>query len=121
MLVYEDFGSIGDGEPYIDGDGDGKYDVGETFTDENGNGSWDSDVGQAGAGKADDVVMYRITYDWPIRTPVLSNILGKEGRLFMAGQGPQQGLHDQCNLPCPGRYHYSILCRRRRRLCCWLE
>ena len=79
-LVYPDFGSIGDGEPYVDGDGNGQYDIGETYTDENNNGSWDADVGQAGAGGADDVVLYKITYEWPIMTPLLSNLIGTNGK-----------------------------------------
>ena len=78
-LVYPDFGSVGEGEPYIDGNGDGDYDAGETYTDENGNGAWDADIGEAGAGQADDVVLYRVTYDWPIMTPVLSSLIGDEG------------------------------------------
>lgn len=80
VLVYDKFGSIGDGEPYIDGNGDGQYTPGESFSDQNGNGSWDSDVGSQGAGEDDDVVLYRIQYDWPIMTPAMAKIIGKDGK-----------------------------------------
>ena len=78
-LVYPDFGSIGDGETYVDGNGNGDYDEGETFTDTNDNGIWDSDIGEVGAGGADDVVLYRVRYDWEIMTPFFSNLLGSDG------------------------------------------
>ncbi|RED53450.1 TadE/TadG family type IV pilus assembly protein [Aestuariispira insulae] len=82
-LVYSDFGSIGDGEPYIDGNGNGAYDVGETFTDENSNGAWDADVGEDSAGAADDVVLYRISYNWPIMTPLIGALIGTDGHFPM--------------------------------------
>ncbi|WP_259779609.1 TadE/TadG family type IV pilus assembly protein [Aestuariispira ectoiniformans] len=80
VRVYDKFGSIGDGEPYIDGNGDGDYTPGESFSDQNGNGVWDADVGQQGAGEDDDVVLYSIEYDWPIMTPAIGKIIGKDGK-----------------------------------------
>ncbi|WP_420550046.1 TadE/TadG family type IV pilus assembly protein [Curvivirga sp.] len=82
VLTYDSFGQIGEGEAYIDGDGNGQYDLGETFTDENDNGAWDADLGTTGPGGAGDVVLYRISYDWPIIAGYMKSILGsEEGKL----------------------------------------
>ncbi len=81
VLHYPNFGRIGEGEAYLDGDGNAQYDLGETFTDENGNGSWDADIGVAGAGNAGEVVLYRIRYDWPIISGYMTNHIGEAGQL----------------------------------------
>lgn len=79
ILSYPTFGDVDRGEGYVDGNGNGDYDAGETYTDENGNGQWDDDVGAAGAGESGQVVVYRMEYDWPLLTPVLSNLIGHDG------------------------------------------
>jgi len=79
VLVYPGFADIGQGETYVDGDASGSYDVGETFTDSNGNGVWDADMGVAGAGGAGDVVVYRLSYDWPLLTPLAGSVIGSGG------------------------------------------
>jgi Flp pilus assembly pilin Flp len=79
VLVYPNYGDIGRGEEFVDGNGNSTYDAGETFTDENGNGSWDSDVGTAGAGDSGDIVVYRIEYDWPLLTPFAGTFIGSDG------------------------------------------
>ncbi len=75
ILVYPDFGSIGTGESFVDGNGNGTYDTGETYDDANENGAWDEDIGVAGAGDAGDVVLYRIRYEWPFLIPFIGDIL----------------------------------------------
>jgi hypothetical protein len=55
------FGDVGEPEPWIEADGtrNGKYDVGESYTDVNGNGRWDPDMGTSGSvGGANQVVSY---------------------------------------------------------------
>lgn len=42
-------------------DGDGVCNNGEKYTDENGNGQWDADIGLEGNGGANDVVIYSVT------------------------------------------------------------
>jgi Flp pilus assembly protein TadG len=79
VLVYPSFGDIGRGEDYVDGNANGAYDSGETFTDENGNGVWDDDVGVSGPGDSQDIVVYRIHYDWPLMTPLLDKVIGSNG------------------------------------------
>lgn len=77
--AYKSLSAIGTGEPFIDANGNGKWDTGENFTDTNGNGKYDSDIGAAGYGNAGDIVVYTVTYPWPIMTPIMQNVLGKDG------------------------------------------
>ena len=62
-LVYEQFGDIGEPEPFTDDNDSGTYDEGEDFADVNGNGVWDDDMAIAGLGGAGDIVLYRINYE----------------------------------------------------------
>jgi len=84
ILVYPDFGQIGDGEDFVDGNGNGTYDVGETFTDANGNGTWDSDIGQSGPGASGQVVLYRIEYAWNLLTPLAAPLIGENGKFTLS-------------------------------------
>lgn len=58
---YASFDDIGRPERWNDADGDGTCADGETYTDENGNGTWDPDIGTAGNGGAEDVILYSVT------------------------------------------------------------
>lgn len=65
---YFDFTDIGRPEKWNDADTNGTCNTGEAFTDENRNGQWDEDVGQADSeGSANDVVVYKVTASF---TPV---------------------------------------------------
>lgn len=75
--VYSDFASVGKPEPCISpvtppcpGTS------GINFTDINGNGSWDSDMASVGLGDEGDVVVYSVTYPWPIMSPLMVPMLG---------------------------------------------
>jgi hypothetical protein len=76
-LVYESFADIGKPEPFTDQDGNASYNAGEPFVDVNGNGQWDADMGEAGLGGPSDVVVYRLSYDWGIVTPLMQGIIGE--------------------------------------------
>ena len=81
-LVYLDFNDVGKPEPLtLDVNGNGKYDAadGDQYTDVNGNGTWDQDQGAAGIGGASDVVLYTISYDWKIFTPLMAAFIGNNG------------------------------------------
>lgn len=80
-LVYSDFENIGQPEPFVDGNGNGVYDLGESFNDINGNGQWDADMGAAGVGGAGDVVVYSLEHQWPLFTPVLLPFMGQDGKV----------------------------------------
>ncbi len=79
-LVYGSFADIGEPEPFEDDNGSASYDEGEPFTDVNGNGTWDPDMGAAGLGGPNDVVVYSVSYDWGIMTPIMQAILGDSVR-----------------------------------------
>lgn len=79
-LIYNDFANIGQPEPFTDANANGRYDGGEAFTDVNGNGTWDADMGVAGLGGPGDIVLYRLTYDWGLLTPIVRDVLGEAVR-----------------------------------------
>lgn len=79
-LVYSDFSSVGKPEPYADENGNGVYDAGEDYSDVNGNAQWDVDMGAAGLGEDGDIVLYRVTYEWGILTPLIRSLLGESIR-----------------------------------------
>ncbi|MEO1045071.1 MAG: TadE family protein [Pseudomonadota bacterium] len=73
---YYDFEDVARAETIIDDDGNGECDAGENFEDENGNGTWDADVGEAGIGGPRDIVLYRVTMEYPRIFP-LYGLLGQ--------------------------------------------
>jgi Flp pilus assembly protein TadG len=75
-LTYKSFTNIGQPEPFNDANHNGVYDTGETFTDVNGNGKWDADMGAPGVGGPGDVVVYTVSYNWPLMTRYLSDLMG---------------------------------------------
>jgi Flp pilus assembly pilin Flp len=76
-LVYSDFSSMGKPEPFADANHNGAHDAGEAFTDINGNAQWDADMGAAGLGGEGDVVLYRVSYEWGILTPLIQSLMGQ--------------------------------------------
>ncbi len=79
--VYPCFDSIGEPEPYIDADASGSYDIGEVFTDVNGNGTRDLDMAATGFGGPGSVVLYTVAYDWAALTPLIGNFFGPDGKM----------------------------------------
>ena len=75
-LVYSSFADIGKPEPFTDENGNGTWDAGEPLTDVNGNAQWDADMGKAGLGGPSDIVVYRLSYDWGLVTPMMRGVLG---------------------------------------------
>jgi hypothetical protein len=80
-LVYPNFTSVGEPEPYTDTNGNSDYDSGEPFTDINCNSQWDPDMGKSGPGHGGEVVQYTVTYDLDIMTGFLAPLLGADGKL----------------------------------------
>ena len=77
IQVYPSFADVGQPEPYQDDSpANGTYDAGETFSDINGNGTWDADMGVAGAGETGDIVIYQVDYTWPMMLGLLADSLG---------------------------------------------
>lgn len=76
-LSYFDFEDVARAETIInDANSNGKCDPGESFEDENGNGTWDADVGEIGIGGPRDIVLYRVTMEYPRIFP-LYGLLGQ--------------------------------------------
>ena len=63
-LSYNDFTNIGTPEPMNDSNHNGVCDDSESYTDQNGNGRWDADVGVSGNGGANDVIVYTVNADY---------------------------------------------------------
>jgi hypothetical protein len=82
--IYPSFADVGKPEPFVDGNGNGKYDSGESFTDVNNNGVWDADMGKAGVGGPGDIVAYTVEYKWTLWTPLASEIWGDNGAVKLA-------------------------------------
>jgi hypothetical protein len=75
--VYPSFNSVNQPEPCISPPTPPCPGTpGVNFTDINGNGQWDADMGAAGLGNAGDVVVYTVNYPWSIMTPIMSSIIG---------------------------------------------
>ncbi len=72
---YEQFDQIGDAEPWNDTNHNGIAEAGE-YNDINGNGQYDADMGLAGYGNAEDIVVYTILYPWGVMTPIMREIIG---------------------------------------------
>ena len=77
--TYADFDGINEPEPYVDANANGVRDDGENFTDINGNGTWDEDRAGGGYGGAGEIVVYTVTYPWPLFTPMVSEFIGTDG------------------------------------------
>ncbi len=75
-VSYFDFADVDRAEKWNDEDNSGDCNDGEAFTDENGNGSWDADIGVSGNGGAGDVVVYTVTvnYEPSFAMPLLPHI-----------------------------------------------
>lgn len=75
-LIYPNFESVGQPEPFTDANSNGIYDDGEDFVDVNGNGVWDDDMGTAGLGGPGDIVVYKVDYTWGLLTEFLKQYTG---------------------------------------------
>jgi Flp pilus assembly protein TadG len=75
--VYPSFNSVGQPEPLNDSNHNGQRDAGESYTDTNGNGQWDNDMGVAGMGGPGDIVLYQVEYQTHSITALLEPIIGE--------------------------------------------
>jgi Flp pilus assembly protein TadG len=73
------FGDVGTPEPFTDNvTVNSKWDTGEPFTDVNGNGKWDADMGKDGSlGAAGDVVTYETSYKVASLMPFLAKTMSR--------------------------------------------
>ncbi len=70
---FYEFSGVGNAEKLVtDVNGNGAYDPGDCWEDNNGNGRFDTNAGRSGRGGADDVVYYDVTLTMPRLLPVSS-------------------------------------------------
>ena len=81
--VYTSFGAIAPAEKYTDTNHNGKYDAGEPYVDANSNGHYDADPGVAGTGSAGQIVLYTVSYNWPLMFAALLPTLGNNGTITL--------------------------------------
>ncbi len=73
--VYPGFASADDPEPYVDANGNGQWDSGESYTEVNGIPGHQDDMGEAGVGAMSEIVQYTIAYDWQMMVlPFVTNM-----------------------------------------------
>lgn len=84
---YTTFSNVDKPEPHTDKPGGtaGQYDVGECFSDTNGDGNWDADGSKTGVGGANDVAQYSIAVTYPHVFPV-AKLLGWGNTQTITGQ-----------------------------------
>ena len=76
MLVYDSYEDVAAAEWLVDINGNGEHDSGETFYDVNGNGIWDGDTGVTGSGAPDEIVVYRVSAQYRLMTPLMDDLIG---------------------------------------------
>ncbi len=78
MSIYDSFANIGQPEPFTGTNGNTTYDIGECYTDINNNAAWDADMGAAGTGAGENIMVMNVSVDLPyISGNILKNITGK--------------------------------------------
>jgi hypothetical protein len=76
--AYGDPRNIGQPEPFADQPPEnGTWDHGEVFTDLNGDGVWNADMGAANLGGAGDFVVYTVSMAQDVRHPALAAVFGR--------------------------------------------
>lgn len=63
-VSYFSFSDVNRAEAFTDSNGDSICNNNEVFEDENGNDSWDADIGEDGLGGARDVVVYKVDVNY---------------------------------------------------------
>lgn len=75
---YASFGDVR-AEPFDDSNHNNQYDIGECYSDVNGNRRWDSDAGDDGQGGANDITLYTMSVSYPRLFP-LYGLMGLPNR-----------------------------------------
>lgn len=84
--TYTRFDQVGDPEPFVDANNNGVRDTGENYTDVNGNGRYDTDMGAEGLGNAGEIVVYTVSYPWDIFTPMIQEFIGTDGVINLSAR-----------------------------------
>ena len=76
MLVYQSYEDVAAAEWLFDVNGNDAHDPGEIFDDVNGNGVWDGDPGVPGSGAPNEIVVYRVSAQYRLITPLMDDLIG---------------------------------------------
>lgn len=87
---YSQFDKIGQPEPFMDVNNNGIRDNGESYTDVNANGQYDTDMGAVNPGTSSQVVVYTVTYPWRIATPMIGKLFSNNGNLTLTARAVVQ-------------------------------
>lgn len=74
VRTYAAFDNIGEPEPFADDNGNGTWDAGEDYQDLNDDGVWNADMGTAGAGGREEIVLYDVSFTRPTVTGILTMV-----------------------------------------------
>ncbi|MES1153276.1 MAG: TadE/TadG family type IV pilus assembly protein [Dongia sp.] len=81
--TFDSFSQIQTGEPFTDANNNGTWDPGESFSDTNCNKTRDGPGAKSGgsgaaadAGASGAIVVYTVTYNWRVITPIVGKFLG---------------------------------------------
>lgn len=95
---YRDFAKVGLPEDFEDKNNNGIRDAGECFTDENGDGMWNADLGKDGVGGARDVVLYTVRMSYQRKFPLYALIgIDSQGTISSATVLRNQPYADQAS------------------------
>ncbi len=81
---YSTFGDVR-AEPFDDTNHNNQYDIGECYSDVNGNLRWDSDPGSTGQGGANDITLYTMSMTYPRLFP-LYGLMGMPSEQTISAQ-----------------------------------
>ena len=83
FLEYDSFDQIGQGETCLVDTCDASSPAAD-FEDQNGNGTFDEDLGVPGLGGPASIVLYNIDYEWEMVTGLFQTFIGTNGKLEMS-------------------------------------
>lgn len=84
MKIYDSFANVGEPEPFTDTNSNQEYDPGECFTDVNGTGVWDDDMGVSGLGGQENIMVMNISVTLPYMTGWFQSVLGGKGTITLS-------------------------------------
>lgn len=83
FLEYDSFEQVGQGETCLATSCD-ETSPASDFEDQNGNGTYDEDLGIPGLGGPSSIVLYKIEYEWEMVTGLFQTFIGNNGKMAMS-------------------------------------
>lgn len=83
FLEYNSFEQVGQGETCLAASCDASSPATD-FEDQNGNGTYDEDLGVPGLGGPRSIILYQIDYEWEMVTGLFQTFIGTNGKMAMS-------------------------------------